>query len=78
MEKKTNVYYIPGTDAQGAFTYAYAVCSALLHEQMVEAVRLGTIPDFAVIVEAGTGQPSEETKARIAEYYGFTHEAELE
>jgi len=73
-EKKINVYFVPGTGHDGKAMYSYVVCSALLHEQFLEAVKLGVIPDFAVVVAAGEGTPDEETKARMKQYYGFDHD----
>jgi len=70
-EKKVNCYFVPGTDASGNPTYAYAVASALLHDRFVEAVRGGAIPDFAVVVEVGQGAPTRAVRDRIREYYGF-------
>jgi len=72
-EKKVNVYFIPGQDKQGGLMYLYAVCSALLHEPFVEAVRMGAIPDFAVVVEMGSGEPGQAVKDKMREYYGFDH-----
>lgn len=73
-EKKVNIYFIPGRGRDGAPRYAYVVSSALLHTQFVEAVRSGVIPDFAVVVEEGSGiPPAEEIKAKMLKLYGFNH-----
>lgn len=74
-EKKINVYYIPGNDARGQAMYVYAVCSAMLHELFVEAVSAGVVPDYAVIVAKGDGEPDMAIKAKILDYYGFDHDA---
>ena len=74
-EKKVNVYYIPGQDNSGNTRFAYVVCSAFLHDQFVNCVRDGDIPDYAVIVETGTGEPDETIKEKIKAYYGFDHDA---
>ncbi len=74
-EKQINVYYIPGKDRAGNVMYVYAVCSALLHAQFVETVVMGAIPDYAVVVETGNGEPSAEVKQKILNYYGFDHDA---
>ena len=50
MEKQINVYYLPGVSHSGHPHFAYAVCSALLHEAFVACVKLGEIPDYAVVV----------------------------
>lgn len=74
-EKKVNVYFIPGFDKNGEPGFVYAVASAMLHEQLVEAVEMGVVPDFAVVVEMGAGSPSEEVKEKIRQYYGFDTDA---
>lgn len=75
VEKKTNVYFIPGTDGAGNAGYIYAVCSALLHEDFIAGIRAGVIPPYAVVVETGSGEPSAEVKKKILDYYGFDHDA---
>jgi hypothetical protein len=71
-EKQVNVYFIPGSDKKGGAHYAYVVCSALLHEKFVQAVMDGIIPDFAVVVETGSGlPPPEKIQRKMHEYYGF-------
>jgi hypothetical protein len=76
-EKKINVYYMPGTGREGKIMYSYAVCSALLHEQFVACVKLGEIPDYAVVVAAGDGEPDQAVKDRMKLYYGFDHDAAM-
>ena len=44
-EKQVNCYFVPGVSAAGTTTYIYAVCSALLHDPFVKALRTGVIPD---------------------------------
>lgn len=73
-EKRVNVYYIPGTNNAGERTFIYAVVSAALHDRFWEALKQGIIPDFAVIVEMGRGEPTDEVKAKIKAYYGFDHD----
>lgn len=71
-EKKIHVYYIPGKDRVGQPTYLYAVASASLHAEFMESVtRFGEVPDFAVIVQIGYGEPSEDVKKKMSEYYGY-------
>ncbi|MBV8938699.1 MAG: hypothetical protein JO089_02515 [Alphaproteobacteria bacterium] len=72
-EKKVNVYFVPGADRNGNPNYVYAVCSSMLHEMFLHAVRDGNIPDFAVVVEMGGGEPSEAVKEKMLRYYGFDH-----
>ena len=73
--KKIHVYFIPGIDKQSSQPlYFYAIASELLHDQMMRCLKDGNIPDFAVVVNKGTGTPSQETKAKIKAYYGFDHD----
>lgn len=77
-EKQIRVYYVPAYDKkQEKMAYFYLVASALLHERVIDAINHGVVPDFAVIVERGYGEPSAEVKARVKEYYGFDHDAVL-
>lgn len=74
--KKIHVYYIPASDQlRGEKMYFYAIASELLHEEMLRCLKHGDIPHFAVVVEKGYGQPSDEVKAKVKAYYGFDHDA---
>ncbi len=74
--KKIHVYFIPAIDKQRSQKiYFYAIASELLHAQMMRCLDDGNIPDFAVVVEKGTGDPAPEVKAKIKAYYGFDHDA---
>ncbi|MDE3061302.1 MAG: hypothetical protein KGJ06_09850 [Pseudomonadota bacterium] len=73
--KKIKVYFIPAFDKErGEKMYFYAIASATLHDQMMDSLRHGDIPHFAVIVEKGYGDPTPEVKAKIKDYYGFDHD----
>jgi len=74
-EKKVNVYFVPGKNKFGEKTFLYALASATLHDKFVESIKKhGEVPDFAVIVEIGVGDPTPEIKAKIKDYYGFDHD----
>lgn len=73
-EKRVNVYYVPGTDDQGHDTYAYVVVSSVLHDQFMEQLHQGKMPDFAVVAHSGYGKPTAEIKAKMKKYYGFDHD----
>jgi hypothetical protein len=74
--KKIHVYFIPARDEKtGVKIYFYAIASELLHAQMMRCLADGSIPDFAVVVEKGSGEPTAEVKAKIKAYYGFDHDA---
>jgi hypothetical protein len=73
--KKIHVYFIPGIDKQSSQKiYFYAIASELLHEQMMRCLKDGNIPDFAVVVQKGAGDPAPDIKAKIKAYYGFDHD----
>ena len=74
--KKIHVYFIPAIDlTTKQHIYFYAIASELLHPQMMRALADGNIPDFAVVVQKGTGEPDTEVKNKIKAYYGFDHDA---
>ena len=72
-ERKTNVYYLPITTRDGRNHYSYIVVSALLHEQFVKAVEMNQVPDYAVVVERGFGEPTDQVKKKMKDFYGFDH-----
>ena len=73
--KKIHVYYVPAIDQQrGEKMYFYAIASELLHKEMMRCIQQGDIPHFAVVVEKGFGEPTQEVKAKIKAYYGFDHD----
>lgn len=74
--KKIHVYFIPAIDQHTKQRmYFYAITSAVLHEEMMRCLKLGDIPHFAVVVEKGDGEPTQEIKEKIKLYYGFDHDA---
>lgn len=74
-QKKINVYYIPGHDDERNMPmFFYVIASSTLHNDMMYALAQGDIPHFAVIVESGYGQPSQEIKDKIKLHYGFDHD----
>lgn len=73
--KKIHVYFIPAIDQKDKQPmYFYALASEMLHAEMLQSLKMGVIPHFAVVVEKGTGEPSAEVKAKIKAYYGFDHD----
>ncbi len=74
-QKKINVYFIPAHDDEKDMPmFFYAIASAMLHSDMMHALSAGDIPNFAVIVEKGYGEPSQEIKDKIKLHYGFDHD----
>ena len=50
-----------------------------LHDKMMLSLNEdGNIPDFAVIVEKGYGDPTPEVKAKMKNFYGFDHDRSRE
>jgi superoxide dismutase len=73
--KKVNVYYVPAHDeVENAPAFFYVLASAMLHDEMVASLKDGSIPDFAVVIESGYGEPTQEIKEKIKASYGFDHD----
>ena len=72
-ERKINVYFLQMKNAAGARHYFYIAASALLHEQLAKALEMNQIPDFAVVVAEDKGEPTDEVKQKMLDYYGFDH-----
>jgi hypothetical protein len=73
--KKLNVYFIPAYDEDSSVNaFFYVLASASLHDEMVSSLKQGVIPNFAVVVESGFGEPTTEIKDKIKNYYGFDHD----
>ncbi len=73
--KKIHVYFIPAIDnKQDQRMYFYAIASEMLHTEMLQSLKQGIIPHFAVVVEKGYGEPSAEVKTKVKSYYGFDHD----
>lgn len=72
-ERKINIYFLQMKNAEGERHYFYVAASALLHEQFANAVEMNQIPDFSVVVADGEGEPTEEVRHKMKEYYGFDH-----
>ena len=74
-EKQIRVYYLPIELHEGGQKYMYVAASSLLHEQFMSALEMKQIPDFAVVVARGDGQPSNDIKQKMKQFYGFDHDA---
>ena len=74
--KKIHVYFVPGLDKQRECKiYYYAIANEMLHNEMMLSIKQGIIPHYAVVVQKGDGEPTQEVKAKIKAYYGFDHDA---
>jgi hypothetical protein len=74
QERKVTIYYIPVNMLDGRSEYLFVASSALLHEQFMAALEFNQIPDFAVIVAHGEGEPNEDVKLKLKHYYGYDHD----
>lgn len=73
--KKVNVYFLPAHDeVANKPAFFYVLASASLHHEMLRALEEGHVPDFAVVIESGYGEPCHDTKAKIKTMYGFDHD----
>jgi tetratricopeptide (TPR) repeat protein len=74
------VLLVRGESPGGEPIYAYVGVRADRLKTFMEAQSRGLFypEDFGVIIEAGHGEPSPEIKARMAEDYGFNHDAMLD
>lgn len=76
-EKKIKIFYIPFTLGDGSQYYAYIAVSALLEKQFIEAIEYNQIPDYSVVIARGPGNPPQDLKDRMKQFYGFDHEEYL-
>ncbi|MEM8556381.1 MAG: hypothetical protein AAGG50_00920 [Bacteroidota bacterium] len=79
-EKTISILLVRGESLDGEPIYAYVAVRADRLEAFMEAQRSGTFypEDHGVIVEAGTGEPTEEVKRKMEEEYGFDHTGMLD
>lgn len=76
-ETRVMVYFIPSYDDSGKKHYNYIAVNILLHDKLMQALADGEIPDYAVVLATGEGEPSPEVKQKIRLYYGFDHEKSM-
>lgn len=79
-EKTVCVLLVRGENPEGERIFAYMAVRADKLESFIEAQKSGTFypEDYGIIIEAGTGEPSEEVKEKMTKEYGFNHEAMLD
>ncbi len=79
-EKTVCVLLVRGENPDGERIFAYLAVRADKLESFIEAQKSGTFypEDYGIIIEAGTGEPSEEVKEKMTKEYGFNHEAMLD
>jgi hypothetical protein len=74
--KNIRVYFVRSFDSVAREKcYFYAIAHGSLHDEIVESLsEKGVIPDFAVIIARGYGDPTNEVKDMIKHCYGFDHD----
>ncbi|MGE0754580.1 MAG: hypothetical protein AB7L92_05410 [Alphaproteobacteria bacterium] len=79
-EKTVCVLLVRGENPEGGKIFAYVAVRADKLEEFMEAQKSGTFypDDYGMVLEAGEGEPSEETKKKMTEEYGFNHDAMLD
>lgn len=79
-EKTVCVLLVRGEDPQGQPIFAYVGVRADKLKAFMEAQNKGTFypEEYGVIIESGTGLPSEEIRTRMEREYGFNHEGMLD
>ena len=76
-EKTVCILLVRGEDNDGGAIFAYVAVRADKLEAFMEAQKNGTFypEDYGVIVESGTGEPSDEVKEKMRAEYGFNHDS---
>ncbi|MFO1242131.1 MAG: hypothetical protein U1E36_02880 [Rickettsiales bacterium] len=69
-------YFFHLKTPEGKEGYVYLLCSASMERELYLSMRKNKIPRFAVIADAGEGEPDEQTRFNMERYYGFKHEVE--
>ena len=79
-EKTVCVLLVRGEDAEGQPIFAYVGVRADKLEEFMQAQQEGMFypEEHGVIIESGTGEPSDEIKRKMEDEYGFNHEAMLD
>lgn len=79
-EKTVCVLLVRGESPDGEKIFAYMAVRADKLESFIAAQKSGTFypEDYGIIIESGTGEPSEEVKEKMTREYGFNHEAMLD
>lgn len=79
-EKTVCVLLVRGEAPDGGKIFAYVAVRADKLEAFMEAQRKGVFypEDYGLVLESGTGEPSEEIKERMTKEYGFNHQAMID
>lgn len=78
-EKTVCVLLVRGEDPDGQPIYAYVAVRADKLEEFMAAQKSGIFypEEYGIIVESGSGEPTEEVRRKMETEYGFNHEAML-
>lgn len=78
-EKTVCVLLVRGEDPDGQPIYAYVAVRADKLEDFMAAQQSGIFypEEYGIIVESGSGEPTDEVKKRMETEYGFNHAAML-
>ena len=78
-EKTVCVLLVRGEDPDGQPIYAYVAVRADKLEEFMSAQQSGIFypEEYGIIVESGSGEPTDDVKARMETEYGFNHDAML-
>lgn len=79
-EKTVCILLVRGETPTGDKIFAYVAIRADRLESFMEAQKKGTFypEDFGIVIESGTGEPSDEIRAKMTAEYGFNHEAMMD
>ena len=68
-----NVYLVPGKDRNGEPAFTFVIVSKEMHSHFMASLETGVVPDFAIVVAAGYGEPGPDVKEYMRKYYGFDY-----
>jgi hypothetical protein len=76
-EKTMCILLLRGDDVDGGKIYAYVAIRADKLEEFMAAQKKGVFypEEYGVIIESGSGEPSDEVKQKMTSEYGFNHES---
>lgn len=76
-EKTMCILLLRGEDKNGEKIYAYVALRADKLEEFMAAHSKGVFypEEYGVVLESGSGEPSDEVKKKMTSEYGFNHEA---
>lgn len=74
-EKTVCVLLVRGESPDGGSIYAYIAVRADKLQDFMRAQQSSTFypEDYGVIIESGTGEPSDEVRQKMEKEYGFNH-----